>query len=87
MITNGQQLVGGTPTMIDGRSTKYSRLYIHNNDNTKDLFIGDKNVTVNSGYKLLKLESVEVDLPPLNDLFVISDGSPHTISWLRVDID
>lgn len=87
MITNGQQAVGGVATMIDGRSTKNSRLYIHNNDNTKDLFIGDKNVSTANGYKLLKLESVEVYLPPLNDLYVVSDGSPHTISWLRVEVD
>ena len=87
MIKNGQQSVTGTATMIDGRTTKYSRLYIHNDDNTKDLFIGDRNVTANNGYKLLKLESVAIDLPPLNDVFVISDGNAHTISWLRVEID
>jgi hypothetical protein len=87
MIKNGQQSVTGTATMIDGRTTKYSRLYIHNNDNTKDLFIGNSNVTANNGYKVLKLESIEIDLPPLNDVFVVSDGNAHTISWLRVEID
>ena len=87
MITNGQQAVSGTATMIDGRSTKNCRLYIHNNDNTKDLFIGNQTVSTTNGYKLLKQDSVEVYLPPLNDLFVISDGSPHSISWLRVEVD
>lgn len=87
MITNGQQAVGGVPTMIDGRSVKNSRIYIHNNDNTKDLFIGNATVSTTNGYKLLKQESVEVFLPPLNDLYVVSDGSPHTISWLRIEVD
>ena len=87
MITNGQQAVNGVPTMIDGRSVKNSRLYIHNNDNTKDLFIGASNVSTTTGYKLLKQESVEIFLPPLNDIYVVSDGSPHTISWLRVEVD
>lgn len=87
MITNGQQSVTATATMIDGRSPKYSRLYIHNEDNTKAVYIGNSSVTVANGYHLLKEESVEIYLPPLNDLFVISDGTPHTISWLRVEVD
>lgn len=87
MITNGQQAVGGVPTMIDGRSVKNCRIYIHNNDNTKDLFIGNSSVSTTNGYKLLKQESVEVFLPPLNDLYVVSDGSPHTVSWLRIEVD
>lgn len=87
MITSGQQAVNSVATMIDGRSVKNSYLHIHNHDNTKDLFVGDKNVTINNGFKIMKQDSLEIFLPPLNDLYVVSDGGPHTISWLRVEVD
>jgi len=87
MITNGRQSVGATAVKIDGRSTVYSRLYIHNDDTTKDLFLGGPNVTVANGYKIAKLATEEFDLPPLNDIYMVSSGASHNVSWIRIEID
>lgn len=87
MITSGQQSVTAVPTKIDGRSTKNSYLHVHNHDNTKDLFVGNSDVTINNGFKIMKQDSLEVYLPPLNDLYVVSDGTSHTISWIRIEVD
>ena len=85
MITNGRQAGTASATKIDGRSARYSTIYIHNDDNTKDLFVGGPSVTVNNGYRLLKSESTSFELPPLIDLYVVSDGSPHDLSWIRIE--
>lgn len=87
MITNGRQTVGTSRVMIDGRSHKYSRLYIHNDDTTKDLYIGGPNVTAANGFIIAKLGQEEFDLPPLTDIYVISSGANHTVSWIRIEID
>ena len=87
MITNGRQAVGASPVKIDGRSNVYSRLYIHNDDTTKDLFIGGPNVTVNNGFKIGKLSTEEFDLPPLDDIYMVSDGGAHNVSWIRIEVD
>lgn len=87
MITNGRQSVGATATKIDGRSNVYSRLYIHNDDTTKDLFIGGPGVTAANGFRIEKLATREFDLPPLNDIYMVSDGGAHNVSWIRIEID
>jgi len=87
VITNGRQTIGTAAVMIDGRTTQHSTLYIHNDDTTKDLFIGSENVTAANGFKLAKLESKEFYLPPLNDLYVVSSGNAHNVSWIRVEQD
>lgn len=87
MITNGRQIVGTTAVKIDGRSTKYSRLYIHNDDTTKELYIGGQDVTVNNGFIIEKLGQEEFDLPPLNDIYMVSSGANHSVSWIRVEVD
>ena len=87
MITNGRQSVGTAAVMIDGRSTKSSRLYIHNDDTTKELFIGGPGVTTANGYLIGKLGTEEFYLPPLNDIYMVSTANGHTVSWIRVEID
>jgi len=86
MITNGRQTVGTSRVRVDGRSEFYSRLYIHNDDNTKELYIGGPNVTVANGYKIIGLTSEEFDLPPLDDIYMISDGGEHPVSWIRIEV-
>lgn len=87
MITNGRQTVGTSRVKIDGRSYKYSRLYIHNDDTTKDLYIGGPNVTAANGFTIDKLGQEEFDLPPLTDIYMISGGGGHSVSWIRIEID
>jgi hypothetical protein len=87
MITNGRQNVNGTSTKIATRSHHYSTLFIYNDDETKDLYIGNENVTIANGFKVDRSGTQQFELPPLNDLYMISDGGAHQISWLRIEKD
>lgn len=82
-ITSGQQTVGTVATVIDGKWHNPSRLTIQNMDNTNTLYIGNSNVSTTTGLGLLKLETIQFDLEPLDQLHVVSTKSGHTISWLR----
>lgn len=82
-ITSGQQTVGTVATVIDGKWANPSRLTIQNLDNTDTLFIGNSNVTTTNGLGLLKLETIQFDLEPLEQLHVVSTKSGHNIAWLR----
>lgn len=84
MITSGQTTVGtATPVQIDGSSVNPSYLTIHNNDNTKVLYLGGTGVSSTTGLKLLKEETLQFRLNPGEALYAISDSGSHVISWLR----
>lgn len=85
-ISSGQIVVGLTPTTIDGVYTNPYHLHIHNNEQTKNLFIGGPDVTIANGLKLPGGDSLEVIIAPNNQLYVVSDSGTHTISWLRMDV-
>ena len=81
-LTSGQVTVNSAAIQIDGSSSNPVKLHIHNNDNTKSLFLGDKNVTISTGFILLKLDSLEVILNPGESIYAISDA-PHLMSFLK----
>lgn len=83
MITSGQTSIGTAATAIDGASTNSTRLTIHNNDNSDALYIGNSNVTTTTGLQLLKLESYQFELAPLEQVYAVSTKEGHTISWMR----
>jgi hypothetical protein len=82
-ITSGQVTVGLTPVGINGSSSNPSRLHIHNNDNTKNLYLGGVGVTAGNGLILAKLESIELTLNAGEALYAVSDSGDHLVSWLR----
>jgi hypothetical protein len=82
-ITSGQITVGTSRIQVDGCSHNPSRLHVHNNDNTNDLFLGNDSVTTSTGLRLLKLDSIELILNPGESLYAISAGGSHSASWLR----
>jgi hypothetical protein len=82
-ITSGQLTVGTSPIQIDGSSSNPSRLHVHNNDNTADLFLGNGTVTTSTGLRLMKLDSIELELNPGESLYAVSAGGSHAVSWLR----
>ena len=86
-ITSGQTIVGTSATQIDGSSANPSRLHVHNNDNTNDLFLGGATVTTSNGLRLAKLDSIELELNPGEALYAISAGGSHAVSWLRQTMD
>lgn len=88
MISSGQVTVGtATPVQIDGNSVNWTRLTIHNNDNTKVLYLGGANVTPSNGLRLLKEETIQIEVGPNESLYAISDSGSHVISFLRQAVD
>jgi len=84
MISSGQVTVGtADPVQIDGNSVQWTRLTVHNNDNTKVMYLGGSAVSTTNGLKLLKEETVQIDLAPGESLYAISDNGSHVISFLR----
>jgi hypothetical protein len=83
MIYNGQTSINTTPTAIDGQETNPYRLTLKNNDNTDAMFIGNKDVTVNNGFKVEKLETIQLTLNPLELLYCVSSKAGHVVSWLK----
>lgn len=83
MLTSGTTVVGLTPTLIDGLEVNPFRLRIHNNDNTAGVYLGGSAMTVGTGYLLLKEESIDLIINPLEALYAVSDKAGHVISWLK----
>lgn len=84
-ITSGQMTIGTTPQQIDGLNTNYQNLIIQNDSNTTKLLIGGANVTIANGMKLSAGQTVQILVPPLESLWIVSDTENHAVSWLRWD--
>jgi hypothetical protein len=85
-ISSGQQIIGVTPVSIDGVSTNPYRLHLHNNDNTKKLFVGNSNVTISNGMVMDGGVVLEFIVSPNQQLYCVSETGTHAISWLRIDV-
>lgn len=84
MITSGQLTVGtASAVLIGGSSAGASKIHIHNHDNTLNIFLGDATVTTSTGLRLLKEDSIELNLYPGESVYAISNGGNHTVSYLR----
>ena len=83
MLTAGTTLIGATPTLIDGREVNPFRIRIHNNDNATNVYLGGSAVTTGNGYLLLKEDSIDLILNPLEELYAVSEKAGHVISWLK----
>ncbi len=82
-ITSGVITVGTVPSIIDGTSNSNFRLIVHNNDNTDAVFLGSSDVSISTGLQLLKQETIQLEMNPLESVFAISDKAGHTISFLK----
>jgi hypothetical protein len=83
MITSGVTSVNGVATMIDGTHNSNFRLTIHNADNTEALFIGNASVTTGNGFRLDAGAVLQMEMNPLEEVYVISSKSGHTVTWLK----
>lgn len=86
MISNGQVAIGTVATPIDGVWQNPSLITIHNNDNSTDIFLGGTGVTTTNGLLLLKEQSYQFQLQPLEQIYCVSTKLGHTISWMRQTI-
>jgi hypothetical protein len=82
-ITSGAMTVGTVATIIDGTSVSNFRLIVHNNDNTDAVFIGGPDVTTANGLRVLKEESIQLEMNPLDSIYAVSGKTGHTISYLK----
>lgn len=85
-IETGQMTAGTTATQIDGMSINPFRLYVHNMDTTKSLFVGGPDVTIANGFAIDKSSTQDFELFPDQQLFVVSENGGHLISWMRVPV-
>ena len=83
MITNGQTTIGTAATLIDGREVMPFRIHLHNDDNTDAVYLGGSAVTVNNGLQMLKEDSIDLIINPLEALYAVSTKAGHMISWLK----
>ena len=82
-ISSGQIAVGTAAAAVDGVWQNPSRITIQNLDNSDTLYLGNSNVSTTNGLALQKLEMIQFDLGPLEQLHVVSTKTGHNIAWLR----
>jgi len=84
---SGQTSIGTAATVVDGvliggyAGNPY-KMHIKNNDNTDAVFLGGVDVTISNGYKLDKLEALDLMVSPTDLLYGVSSKAGHVISWL-----
>lgn len=83
MISSGQVTIGTAPTLVDGLEVNPFRLHIHNHDNTDAIYLGASNVTTTTGLKLVKEDSIELIINPLEALYAVATKTGHIISYLK----
>ena len=83
MIYSGQVTIGTAPTLIDGLEVNPFRLHIHNHDNTDSVYLGASDVTITTGLKLVKEDSIELIINPLEALYAVATKTGHIISYLK----
>ena len=86
MISSGQTSIGTVATAIDGVSTNPTRIIIQNVDNTDAVYLGGSAVTLSTGLPLLKLETLQIELQPLEQLYAVSGKTGHVVGYLRQTI-
>lgn len=84
-ISSGTQTIGTTATQVDNASVHWCHIHIRNNDQTKNLYIGNSTVTIGNGLLVDGGQVVEFDLPPNQHLFMVSSAGDHPVSWLKVE--
>jgi hypothetical protein len=75
--------VGTVATIIDGTFNSNFRLIVHNNDNTDAVYLGGEDVTTANGLQLLKQETLQLQMNPLESIYAVSAKAGHTISYLK----
>ena len=83
MISSSHVIIGTAPTLIDGLEVNPFRLHIHNHDNTDAVYLGASDVSITTGLKLLKEDSIELIINPLEALYAVATKTGHIISYLK----
>lgn len=81
-VSSGRIAVGTAATEIPETCVMPFSIQLHNDDNTDEVFIGGPDVTTTTGLLLNKLESLRLDLNPLDRLYAISTKTGHNVSYV-----
>jgi hypothetical protein len=82
-IITGQTEVGLTATLLDGTSNSNWRITIHNMNNDDSIYLGGPDVTPLTGFQLLKLETITLDMNPLEYIYAISTKAGLKLGYLK----
>jgi hypothetical protein len=85
-IESGRITVGVTPVQVDGLGVSPIRIYIHNEESTKTLFIGNENVTILNGFGIEKQSTQDFLIFPGQSLWMVSESAGHIVSYLRIPV-
>lgn len=82
IIESGNVTVGTTAVKLVGPHTNPVHVIFRNDDNTKDVRIGDFDVTAIHGLVLAKLDKIDFTLYPGNSLYGITLTGTAEVSYL-----
>lgn len=82
-ITTGQVEIGLTPTIVDGTYNSNFRLIIHNMNNDDVIYLGDSSVSPTNGLQLLKLETIQLEMNPMEEIYAISTKAGLKLGYLK----
>lgn len=85
-IESGRITVGTTPVQVDGVGVSPIRIYIHNEDSTKTLYLGNGSVSVLTGFGIDKSSVQDFLIFPGQSLWLVSESSGHIVSYLRIPV-
>lgn len=85
-IESGRMTVGTSAVQVDGVGVSPIRIYLHNEDSTKTLYVGNSNVTIANGFGIDKSSIQDFLIFPGQSLWIVSESSGHTVSYLRIPV-
>lgn len=85
-VESGRITVGTTRVQVDGVGVSPIRIYIHNEDSTKTLYLGNGNVTTANGFGIDKSSVQDFLLFPGQSLWMVSESEGHNVSYLRIPV-
>ena len=81
-ISSGRIAVGTVATEIPETCVMPFSVQMHNDDNTDEVYIGGPDVTTTTGLQLQKLQSLRLDLNPLDRVYAVSTKTGHNLSYV-----
>jgi hypothetical protein len=85
-IESGRLTVGTTAVQVDGLGVSPIRIYIHNEESTKTLYVGNGNVTTANGFGIDKSSVQDFLIFPGQSLWMVSESNGHVVSYLRIPV-
>lgn len=85
-VESGRITVGTTRVQVDGVGVSPIRIYIHNEESTKTLYVGNGNVTTANGFGIDKSSVQDFLLFPGQSLWMVSESEGHIVSYLRIPV-